>query len=374
MNLEIEKPTILLNVDQAERNIQRMAVKAQRQGIRFRPHFKTHQSAAIGEWFRQAGVTAITVSSVDMAKYFAHHGWDDITIAFPANVRQVGALNDLARSIHLGLLVESVETVEILANQLAAEVDVWIEIDDGTNRSGVSWDLPEALLQLVVNIQSHGHLRLKGLLTHAGRIYHAGSPSEINRIYHETVERMDGVRRFLAGKGYALEISVGDTPGCSLCADLGPVDEIRPGNFVFYDAMQLLMGVCKTKDIAAVVACPVVAKYPERGEVVIYGGAVHLSKDTVNVNEQNVFGLVVSVKGEDRSRSDRPWISVIKGGIVTRLSQEHGVVSLLEPALNRVEVGDLLYIIPAHICLTVSTLGEYWTTDGDIIKTMNREV
>jgi len=154
MSLEIEKPTILLNVDQAKRNIQRMAVKAQRQGIRFRPHFKTHQSAAIGEWFRQAGVTAITVSSLEMAQYFARHGWDDITIAFPANLRQVGAFNKLARSIHLGLLVESIETVDYLSNQLTAPVDTWVEIDDGTNRTGVRWDRHRKLNEFIMRLSN----------------------------------------------------------------------------------------------------------------------------------------------------------------------------------------------------------------------------
>ena len=88
---ELERPTLLVNPVIAQQNIAFMAEKARRQGIRFRPHFKTHQSAAVGEWFRQVGVTAITVSSVDMALYFADHGWDDITIAFPVNIRQMTA-------------------------------------------------------------------------------------------------------------------------------------------------------------------------------------------------------------------------------------------------------------------------------------------
>jgi len=371
MSLDIVKPTILVNVEQAKRNINRMAKKALDRGVRFRPHFKTHQSAAIGEWFRQAGVTAITVSSVDMALYFYRHGWDDITIAFPVNLRQIGSINDLAQSVHLGLLVESIETVDYLETQLTAPVDVWIEIDDGTNRSGVRWDNPEEVLQLVAALGANRLIRTRGLLTHAGRIYRAGSPVEIQHIYHETVERMNAVRQYLAGLGFSLEISVGDTPGCTLCVDLGSVDEIRPGNFVLYDAIQMALGVCTIQEIAAVVACPVVAKYPKRGEVVIYGGAVHLSKDTVNVDGQNVYGLVVHV--ERKNISDRPWLSTVEGGYVTRLTQEHGVVALPEPALNRVKTGELLYVIPAHSCLTVSALGEYRTTDGLMITTMNTE-
>jgi D-serine deaminase-like pyridoxal phosphate-dependent protein len=371
MSLNIDKPTILLNVDQAKCNIRHMAEKAQSQGIRFRPHFKTHQSADIGEWFRQMGVTAITVSSVDMAQYFARNGWDDITIAFPVNLRQVGAINELARSSHLGLLVESIETVEYLSAQLTTPVDVWIEIDDGTNRSGVRWDCPGRVLQLVQLLQSVSLVRIRGLLTHAGRIYNANSPAEIQRIYLETVNRMNGIRQFLAGQGFPLEISVGDTPGCTLSADLGPVNEIRPGNFVFYDAMQMAKGVCTAQEIAAVVSCPIVAKYPERGEVVIYGGAVHLSKDSINMEGLTVFGLATSVDFGYKSHPDRPWIYVIQGGYVTRLTQEHGVVTLPELAFSQVKISDLLYVIPAHICLTVSALGKYYTTDGEIIPTMS---
>ena len=35
--------------------------------LSFRPHFKTHQSAEIGSWFRDFGVTRITVSSRESA-------------------------------------------------------------------------------------------------------------------------------------------------------------------------------------------------------------------------------------------------------------------------------------------------------------------
>jgi D-serine deaminase-like pyridoxal phosphate-dependent protein len=67
----IATPTLLLDEGRARRNLDGMAARAARAGVRFRPHFKTHQSARIGEWFREAGVHSITVSSVRMAAYFA---------------------------------------------------------------------------------------------------------------------------------------------------------------------------------------------------------------------------------------------------------------------------------------------------------------
>ena len=72
---QIDQPALLLDDDIARRNIDRMVVKAARNQVIFRPHFKTHQSAEIGEWFREKGIEKITVSSVEMAEYFANNGW-----------------------------------------------------------------------------------------------------------------------------------------------------------------------------------------------------------------------------------------------------------------------------------------------------------
>ena len=62
MYKDIVKPTMLLDERRVRANIARMAQRARDNGVRFRPHFKTHQSAQIGAWFREEGVTAITVS------------------------------------------------------------------------------------------------------------------------------------------------------------------------------------------------------------------------------------------------------------------------------------------------------------------------
>jgi D-serine deaminase-like pyridoxal phosphate-dependent protein len=357
----IEKPTLLLDSVRVQNNIQRMVDKARQQGIRFRPHFKTHQSEQIGEWFREQGVNAITVSSVDMALYFADRGWEDITIAFPVNWRQLEKLWTLAKAIRLGLLVESVESADWLDQNLSTPVNVWIEVDEGSGRSGVPWDDTEPLLEIAKRIRGSPDHQLKGLLTHAGRIYGSNTVEEIKSVYSQAVQRMNQARDFLRSKSAEeCEISIGDTPGCSLVSDLGEVDEIRPGNFVFYDSQQLRLGSCQPGDIGVVLACPVVAKYPARSECVIYGGAIHLSKDTVVEQGRPVYGLVASHDSEG-------WGAPVPGGYVARLSQEHGVVHLPEPYFSQVSVGDILLIIPAHSCLSVSALSEYYTLDGEII-------
>jgi len=133
----LSKPTLLLDVDKCKANIKKMAEKARKNNIEFRPHFKTHQSHEIGEWFRAEGVNKITVSSVAMAAYFFKSGWKDITIAFPINILEIENINKMAASIKLNILVESVEIVELLDKQLANPVDAFIKVNIGNNRAGI---------------------------------------------------------------------------------------------------------------------------------------------------------------------------------------------------------------------------------------------
>ena len=362
----ITRPTLLLDADTAQRNIARMAAKANQAGVLFRPHFKTHMSHEVGRWCRAAGVRAITVSSVGMAQYFAADGWADITIAFPVNRREMDAINTLAHQIKLGLLVEDVETVNWLSGHLTAPVDIWIKVDTGGGRTGLGWNQPEAVTAVAKAVLAGSHMQWQGILTHAGHTYRVTGRDEILRVFHESNMRMAAMKAELALAGLPrCQVSIGDTPGCTLTESFDEADEIRPGNFVFYDAHQLSIGTCTAEDVAVALACPVVAKHPGRSEVVVYGGAIHLSKDLVKVDGQVSYGLPVRWEG-------KRWRAPLPGGYVRLLSQEHGVVHLSEADFVQVGLGELLYIIPAHSCLTVQVCGEYWTLDGERIEVYNK--
>jgi len=367
MNLleRIDQPTLLVNEQIVRRNIARMAARAQQNGVAFRPHFKTHQSAQVGEWFRAYGVERITASSVEMAEYFAAHGWQDITIAFSLNIRQMERIRALAAKIHLGLLVENAEEIASLAVLNGTAVDVWIKVDVGNHRTGIDWQEVSSVAALCRQVKAAPALTLRGLLTHSGHTYKARGDAAVCALFREGIERLNWLRAELAKTGFdGLKISAGDTPGCTLCEDWSGADEMRPGNFVFYDAQQYVAGVCRFEDIAAAVACPVVAKHAERREVVLYGGAIHLSKDFQSMGEEKSYGLPCLPQGEG-------WGQPIPGALVKGLSQEHGIVYVPGAEFEHIKVGDLLFVIPAHSCLTVQVLRKYHTLDGQEIQTLN---
>lgn len=361
-SLEITKPTLILDKKRVLKNIEKMSSKAKKAGVRFRPHFKTHQSAEIGNWFRDFGVQAITVSSLDMAKYFASNGWSDITVAFVVNLLEIDKINSFAGKIKLNLLVDSEEVLSALEKRLKHRVGMWIKIDTGHHRTGILWDDFEAIRPLAQKIKDSSKLDFRGLLTHAGHSYKASSVEEIQAIHDETVIRLSAVKDYLQTGGIeACEISVGDTPTCSVADDFEGVDEIRPGNFVFYDLMQEKLGSCTEDEIAVAVACPVVAKYKERNQVVIYGGAVHLSNAHIlDDNGRQIFGYVTSLE-------NKTFGAINRKAPVINLTQEHGIIEVGDRLFNEIEIADLLFIFPVHSCLTCNLYKEYKTLERKAI-------
>ena len=122
----ITSPTLLVNKQICKENILAIAEKAKRNNLIFRPHFKTHVSLEIGEWFRELGVDKITVSSLQMAVYFANGGWNDISLAFPVNIREIVQINQLAKRIQLNLVLENQEAVDFLGQHLEHELAIYI--------------------------------------------------------------------------------------------------------------------------------------------------------------------------------------------------------------------------------------------------------
>ncbi len=93
--MNCKKPTLIVDKKRCKKNIEKMVSKAKKNNLIFRPHFKTHQSSKIAELFKEYGINKCTVSSVEMAEYFAENGWKDITIAFPFNILEINEINKL---------------------------------------------------------------------------------------------------------------------------------------------------------------------------------------------------------------------------------------------------------------------------------------
>jgi D-serine deaminase-like pyridoxal phosphate-dependent protein len=359
----IRVPTLFLDPVRCKKNIAKMAAKARRNNVAFRPHVKTHQSLAVARWLKEEGVAKITVSSLKMAAYFAQE-WDDITVAFPTNILEIETINTLASKIQLNLCVENVEVLEFLKNHLKAPVGIFLKMDIGYNRTGIAVDRFSLIDQLLSQMDQTPMLQFKGFLGHAGHSYQCRSKEAVEAVHQTSKEKFLILKSHYQEQYPELTLSYGDTPSCSVTEDFTGIDESRPGNFIFYDLTQNIIGSNELDEIAVAMACPVVAKHPDRNEIVIYGGGVHLSKDRVEDPETGViFGRIAEKKGSG-------WGACIPNMHLKSLSQEHGIVSVPKETMRDYAIGDLLWVLPVHSCMAADLMKEFHTPEGAILSAM----
>lgn len=338
-----------------------MADKARKNGLTFKPHMKTHQSAEIGKWFKDLDVTAITVSSVKMARYFADHSWDDITIAFPCNIRQIDEINNLASDVSLTLILSNIQTAEFLREQLSARTKIYIELDAGSSRTGLQVSDLTKIKKLISTLVDSSNLHWIGFYSHPGHSYSARSKKEIREVHKSVTEQIHQLRVNLEPEFGSFEVCIGDTPCCSVADDFDSIDAISPGNFVFYDLMQVQIGSCEVQDIATALACPIVDIYPSRNEIAIYGGAIHFSKESLQTNNFTHFG-------QPAATNKKGWEIYDSETYLKSLSQEHGIIKCSDKIINDFSVGDTIDIIPVHSCLTAHLIGEYLFSGGQVVQ------
>ena len=359
----ITTPTLILDEVKCKRNITNMFHKSQKHGVMLRPHFKTHQSLEIGSWFKEVGVSKITVSSLQMASYFAQD-WDDITVAFPINILEIDTINELAKKINLNILVESDDSIDYLQKHLKHSVNFYIKINIGNNRAGfVHYDI-EGIENLLHVAKGSDKLNFIGFLGHAGHTYKCRGKAAILSAHEEAKNKLVNLKNQFKDRYPNIIASYGDTPSCSVAENFEGLDELRPGNYVFYDLVQTQIGSCYIEDIAVALECPIVGVHKKQSELIIYGGGIHLSKDRMIDKE---YGTIF---GKLTKKTTNGWDDLIPNTYLRGISQEHGVVKVPEDTIENYKVGDTVLVFPVHSCMTADLLKRLQTINGDQVTMM----
>jgi D-serine deaminase-like pyridoxal phosphate-dependent protein len=355
---QITSPTLIINEQITRANIKRMADKAARNGKKLVPHWKTAQSQEIGNWAKEYGIKEVTASSIKLAEYLCGQGWDNIHIAFPFNPLEIPRLNYLAASHPLSVQLINGVTTQKLVDNLTNSVGFFIEIDAGYGRTGVHISDFGTIEEILRTASQSDKLLFRGFYLHPGHTYYTADKAAI---YEQSRQALHMLKMKYQSEFPDLVTRVGDTPGCAVTEDFGDIDELGPGNFVFFDLMQAQLGSCAKEDIAVCLAVPVVDINRERKEILIHGGGVHLAKDVlIESSGDKNFGEVVTL-------NEKGWTIPANRSYVKSISQEHGLIKASDSLLESVKVGDLLGILPVHSCMTADCMGEYLSLDGKII-------
>lgn len=332
---DLETPALVVDADVLETNLREMQDLARDAGVALRPHWKTHKSVDLAARQIELGAVGGTVAKAGEAEVFLAAGFRDVLVATPVvDPRKIARLLAARGRADLSVLVESPEGLRRWATAAARAdrpVPVLLEVDVGMHRTGVPPG--EGAVPLARAIRDAAGLELRGVMTHAGHAYAAPSADEIARIGREEGERLVRTAETLRAAGIPCDVvSVGSTPTVRHSARVTGVTEIRPGNYVFHDAIQVALGVVAEDRCALSVLATVTAR-PAPDRVVLDAGAKTLSTD--------------------RGARAIPGFGRLAGGdVVGKLSEEHGLVTV-DSASPR-KIGDRVRIVPNHACVTVN--------------------
>lgn len=376
---DLPTPALLVDRGRLLANLDAMQARAAAQGVALRPHVKTHKSPAIARLQAERGARGITVATVDEAEAFAGAGVDDVRLATPvvgpSKLERLAAL--AASGTRVSFTVDSAEGAHRASHVFSGTgqtVEVLIEVDTGYGRCGVDWDDAGALAELAAFVRDADGIRLVGLLSHGGHAYgpaHDGETADDarRRVMDDERDRVldAAVRLAEAGLlGRDAELSVGSTPGATVFTNAERdglrITEIRPGTYVFYDAMQVALGAARLQDCALVCVGTVLSKkrFDDGTERVI----TDAGKKVLTSDRRPGLDTFGTVLYSPRSMTAHPH------AVVASLSEEHGWVDT--PGGSIWDVGDPVFVVPNHACVAVFTCRQLYVVEGDeVVETLD---
>jgi D-serine deaminase-like pyridoxal phosphate-dependent protein len=332
-------PAVVIDLDVVEANIARVQAACDAAGVANRPHIKTHKSPRIAAMQREAGARGITCQKLGEAEVMAAGGLDDILISYNIlGEDKMARLGGLLRGTLVTVAADNPVTIAGLpvAGEIAGRpLPVVVECDTGRKRAGV--ETPGEAIALARQIAASPHLTFAGLLMY---------PPEDR--WPQTQAFVDDVRAALRADGLELNIvSTGGTPNMANLGQLKGATEHRAGTYIFNDRMMMACGQATLSDCALQVYATVVSRAaPERG--ILDSGSKTLTADPGGGLDG--YGYII----------EHPQARIHK------FAEEHGFLDL--GACNeRPGVGDIVRIIPNHVCVVCNMVDRYVAVRGETI-------
>jgi D-serine deaminase-like pyridoxal phosphate-dependent protein len=335
---EFGTPAVVVDMDRVERNVARVQAACDTAGLANRPHIKTHKSPFLARLQVAAGAKGITCQKIGEAEVMIDGGLDDILISYnllgEEKMNRLGALAERARITVAADNAVVVADLPHAAARAGRPLAVVVECDTGRKRAGV--ETPGEAIALARQIAASAQLEFAGFLMY---------PTETG--WSEAQAFFDEANVGLRDAGLVPAIvSTGGTPNLKNLGKLKGATEHRPGTYIYNDRMQIAAGVATLDDCALHVYATVVSRAaPERG--IIDAGSKTLTTDTGGLDGH---GLIL----------EHPEAKI------ARFAEEHGFLDLSR-SNTRPAIGDVVRIVPNHVCVVVNMVDEIVMVRGDEI-------
>lgn len=351
--LELDTPALLIDRERLMKNLADMQRYAEENGVKLRPHTKTHKTPEIAKMQLRQGACGIAVAKTGEAEVMAENGLRDIFIANEivgeTKLRRIAAL--IQSGVRVSFGVDTPCQVTEAERVFAAEnvtVPVLVEIEVGENRSGI---IEEADFRSLLDVIARcPHVRFEGIFSHDGNSYGAADIPALMQIAEGAQRRTLHFAELAQAHGMPCRtVSYGATPTFMNHVPILPgITELRPGTYALMDASQGhaagTLELCAATVLATVISKPT---------------------DTRTILDVGAKGLTM------QSRTEGICATPGKGTIyewpeihIEKVFDEHAIV--LDRAFHdRVQVGDKVRIIPVHICPVCNLYDRAYLISGE---------
>jgi D-serine deaminase-like pyridoxal phosphate-dependent protein len=346
---ELETPALLVDLPRMEANLERMASFFRSVPAKLRPHFKNHKCPDLAARQLAAGAIGMTCATLKEAECLVQHGVCSVLLANEiTDSAKIRRLVDLARRADVTACVDNEKIVDELARTAAncqTQLSVLVDVDVGAHRCGVP---PGEAAVRVASAAARKGLRLRGLMGYEGGAVRKLPSHERKQAAEAAMRALVETAALLRQKGMAAEIlSGGGTGTYSISGRFPGVTEIQAGSYLLMDTDY--RKCCTDFDLTLTVLTSVLSK-TEGERIVVDAGLKSLSCE---------HGIPTA--------KDMPGLSV------RRLTAEHGIIDLKDPA-TPVDVGDKIEIWVHYSDATVNLHDRIWgIRDGLVEETFRVE-
>jgi D-serine deaminase-like pyridoxal phosphate-dependent protein len=304
---------------------------------RWRAHIKTAKLAYTLRMLIERGCRNLKCATTLELLVACCNSAADVLLAYPvtgANARRVHEIADQFPDVRISVLVENEEQ---LRQWQSSRIGVFLDINPGMDRTGVEQSHEDQIVRLVREIRAAG-LEFRGLHYYDGQYGGLDEP-ERTAASHSGYDCLLKLVRDIGNIGVSVpEVITAGTPTfpCSLTykgfRDAGFIHRVSPGTIVYNDATSLAQLPSEYGYAPAALVLTRVVSRPHSGRVTCDAGHKSVSADA---------GV--------------PTCVVVGHPELTPLtpSEEHLPMGSRED-MRRPQVGEVLYLLPRHVCPTVN--------------------
>lgn len=235
---DLTTPALILDLDLARANIERMAERMREMPAELRPHAKVHKSARLARLQVDAGAIGVTTATLWEAMAMARGGIDDILIANEVvGDRHIVAVADLARTARVLVCVDDADNVRALGKAAVdggVRLGVLVDVDTGMGRCGVR--TPDAARALAELAGETDGLDFRGVSGYEGHCMLQPERDKREAEAEAAASRLMAAVDAIGAAGIGCEIvSAGGTGTYYLTGARAGITEIQAGSYAVMD-------------------------------------------------------------------------------------------------------------------------------------------